>query len=169
MTYLMFIVCLLVFYGFLGLCLCVYPEDGVVWLVFCFVLGSFMLGVIGVSFVALMLFIVYVGGMMVVFAYSVAVTSEVGVKVGRWVRKVVSFCFGVVAFCFGFYVVGGLSFLFRVGLLFDGSVSSDFDGVSLFYSDGAFCLLICGWGLFLVLFVVLELVRGGFRGALRAV
>lgn len=45
----------------------------------------------------------------------------------------------------------------------------DFCGVSLLYSTGGAGLLVCGWGLLLTLFVVLELTRGLSRGGLRVV
>lgn len=48
-------------------------------------------------------------------------------------------------------------------------VRLDFSGVAMFYSCGVGLLLVAGWGLLLVLFVVLELVRGLSRGAIRAV
>lgn len=49
------------------------------------------------------------------------------------------------------------------------SVRLDFSGVAMFYSRGAGIFLVAGWGLLLTLFVVLELVRGLSRGAIRAV
>lgn len=45
----------------------------------------------------------------------------------------------------------------------------DTDGVSLMYSSGGAVLLVGAWVLLLTLFVVLDLVRGLDRGALRAV
>lgn len=49
------------------------------------------------------------------------------------------------------------------------SVRMDFSGVAMFYSCGVGLFLVAGWGLLLTLFVVLELVRGLSRGAIRAV
>lgn len=49
------------------------------------------------------------------------------------------------------------------------SVRLDFSGVAMFYSGGVGMFLVAGWGLLLTLFVVLELVRGLSRGAIRAV
>lgn len=48
-------------------------------------------------------------------------------------------------------------------------VRLDFSGVAMFYSWGVGLFLVAGWGLLLTLFVVLELVRGLSRGAIRAV
>ena len=53
----------------------------------------------------------------------------------------------------------------------DGFSMDDADtaGGALLYSDGGGLLLACAWVLLLALLVVLELTRGGGRGALRAV
>nr|YP_009510320.1 NADH dehydrogenase subunit 6 [Neocyema erythrosoma]BBA85501.1 NADH dehydrogenase subunit 6 [Neocyema erythrosoma] len=45
----------------------------------------------------------------------------------------------------------------------------DFCGVAFLYGLGGMMLIICGWGLLITLFSVLELVRGQSRGALRAI
>lgn len=45
----------------------------------------------------------------------------------------------------------------------------DLTGVALMYSSGGWALVIGAWVLLLTLFVVLEVVRGANRGALRAV
>lgn len=54
----------------------------------------------------------------------------------------------------------------NVGISF---VRLDFSGVAMLYSCGVGMFLVAGWGLLLTLFVVLELVRGLSRGAIRAV
>nr|AAG39570.1 NADH dehydrogenase subunit 6 [Phylloscopus trochiloides trochiloides] len=54
----------------------------------------------------------------------------------------------------------------NVGVSF---IRLDFGGAAVLYSWGAGLFLIGGWGLLLTLFVVLELVRGLSRGAIRAV
>lgn len=72
----------------------------------------------------------------------------------------------------GFVMGGVLETLVDEGTVNSGgllSIRSDFSGVAVLYSEGAGLLLIGGWGLLLTLFVVLELVRGLSRGAIRAV
>lgn len=72
----------------------------------------------------------------------------------------------------GFVVSGVVGLLGDEGTVNNGgllSVRSDFSGAALLYSDGVGLLLVGGWGLLLTLFVVLELVRGLSRGAIRAV
>nr|BAJ54439.1 NADH dehydrogenase subunit 6 [Campylomormyrus numenius] len=127
----------------------------------------------GGSFLSLVLFLIYLGGMLVVFAYSAALAAEPYPEAwGDW--SVLSY---VVVYIFGVLLVGG----WMSGGWYEGSlvvveelkefsvVRGDFSGVALMYSSGGWMLMICGWVLLLTLFVVLELTRGLSRGALRAV
>nr|YP_009040185.1 NADH dehydrogenase subunit 6 [Pericrocotus ethologus]AGI78567.1 NADH dehydrogenase subunit 6 [Pericrocotus ethologus] len=148
------------------------PYYGVVGLVMASVAGCGWLVSLGTSFVSLVLVMVYLGGMLVVFVYSVSLAADPYPE--SWVDL------GVVGYGLGMglvivigIIVGGffemsvkLETVNNVGLL---SVRSDFSGVAMFYSCGAGLFLIAGWGLLLTLFVVLELVRGLSRGAIRAV
>nr|YP_010045713.1 NADH dehydrogenase subunit 6 [Zoothera aurea]ALH07260.1 NADH dehydrogenase subunit 6 [Zoothera aurea]QPG24588.1 NADH dehydrogenase subunit 6 [Zoothera aurea] len=148
------------------------PYYGVVGLVLASVAGCGWLVSLGVSFVSLVLVMVYLGGMLVVFVYSVSLAADpypeawadlgvVGYGLGMCLVVVVGVALGVeleLVVSGGTVDFGGLS-----------SVRSDFSGVAVFYSWGAGLFLIGGWGLLLTLFVVLELVRGLSRGAIRAV
>nr|YP_001096532.1 NADH dehydrogenase subunit 6 [Melopsittacus undulatus]ABO36795.1 NADH dehydrogenase subunit 6 [Melopsittacus undulatus]ALG64511.1 NADH dehydrogenase subunit 6 [Melopsittacus undulatus]UBQ34023.1 NADH dehydrogenase subunit 6 [Melopsittacus undulatus] len=145
------------------------PYYGVVGLVFGSVVGCGWLVSLGVSFVSLVLFMVYLGGMLVVFVYSVSLAADPFPQVwGGW---------RVVGYVLGLMLVVGVGFVgwdkgFGVGTVDSVGVSFarlDFSGVALFYSCGAGMFLVAGWGLLLTLFVVLELVRGLSRGAIRAV
>nr|YP_009684269.1 NADH dehydrogenase subunit 6 [Pionites leucogaster]QDP17082.1 NADH dehydrogenase subunit 6 [Pionites leucogaster] len=148
------------------------PHYGVVGLVFGSVVGCGWLVSLGASFVSLVLFMVYLGGMLVVFVYSVSLAADPFPEVwGGW--RVVGYALGLVlAVSVGLVVWGwgggGLKVgtVDSVGALF---VRLDFSGVALFYSHGAGVFLVAGWGLLLTLFVVLELVRGLSRGVIRAV
>nr|YP_009164677.1 NADH dehydrogenase subunit 6 [Forpus passerinus]AJG35648.1 NADH dehydrogenase subunit 6 [Forpus passerinus] len=148
------------------------PYYGVVGLVFGSVMGCGWLVGLGASFVSLVLFMVYLGGMLVVFVYSVSLAADPFPQVwGGW--RVVGYVMGLVfAAGIGFVVYGwgggdfGLRTVDSVGVFF---ARLDFSGVALFYSWGVGMFLVAGWGLLLALFVVLELVRGLFRGAIRAV
>nr|P43190.1 RecName: Full=NADH-ubiquinone oxidoreductase chain 6; AltName: Full=NADH dehydrogenase subunit 6 [Aethia pusilla]CAA52131.1 NADH dehydrogenase subunit 6 [Aethia pusilla] len=149
------------------------PYYGVVGLVLASVAGCGWLLSLGVSFVSLVLFMVYLGGMLVVFVYSVSLAADpfpeawgdLGV-VGYGVGFVMVLMVGMVVGGF----VGSLDFgvvtVDSVGMF---SVRLDFSGVAMFYSCGVGMFLVAGWGLLLTLFVVLELVRGLSRGAIRAV
>nr|ACI28675.1 NADH dehydrogenase subunit 6 [Xiphophorus hellerii] len=126
----------------------------------------------GGCFLSLILFLIYLGGMLVVFAYSAAMAAEPFPEGwGSWptLRLMVGYVVGV-GVAWGWWenlVWGGL-------LGFDGAVElsvlrGDVGGVSLMYSSGGWLLIGGGWVLLLTLFVVLELTRGLSRGALRAV
>nr|AUR26770.1 NADH dehydrogenase subunit 6 [Climacteris picumnus]AUR27017.1 NADH dehydrogenase subunit 6 [Climacteris picumnus] len=148
------------------------PYYGVVGLVLASVVGCGWLVSLGVSFISLVLVMVYLGGMLVVFVYSVSLAADPHPE--SWVDwRVLGYGFGL-----GFVVVVGtfLSGLYGCwpgGETVNGSgfvvVRSDFSGAAVFYSWGVGMFLIAGWGLLLTLFVVLELVRGLSRGAIRAV
>nr|BAE79940.1 NADH dehydrogenase subunit 6 [Cromeria occidentalis] len=127
----------------------------------------------GGSFLSLVLFLIYLGGMLVVFAYSAALAAEPYPE--SWGdRSVVGY---VLLYIFS---VLGLGALFLDG--WDGKswvvvdnlnelfmLRGDMGGVGLVYSSGGAMLVICAWVLLLTLFVVLELTRGLSRGAIRAV
>nr|YP_009707754.1 NADH dehydrogenase subunit 6 [Grammatobothus polyophthalmus]QES95372.1 NADH dehydrogenase subunit 6 [Grammatobothus polyophthalmus] len=127
----------------------------------------------GGSFLALVLFLIYLGGMLVVFAYSAALASEPYPE--TWGSRPV--LFNMV----GFVVAVALVSFFFSGVWFEaswlgvdelGEFSSsrgDMSGVALIYSSGGGLLVIGAGVLLLTLFVVLELTRGLSRGALRAV
>nr|YP_009145211.1 NADH dehydrogenase subunit 6 [Tetraogallus himalayensis]AKJ86836.1 NADH dehydrogenase subunit 6 [Tetraogallus himalayensis] len=149
------------------------PYYGVVGLVVASVVGCGWLVNLGVSFVSLVLFMIYLGGMLVVFVYSVSLAADPYPEAwGNW--RVVGYGLGfVLVVCVG-VVLGGLVDFWKVGVAtVDGGgmsfVRLDFSGVAVFYSCGVGLFLVAGWGLLLVLFVVLELVRGLSRGAIRAV
>nr|YP_009160602.1 NADH dehydrogenase subunit 6 [Ianthocincla ocellata]AKR07223.1 NADH dehydrogenase subunit 6 [Ianthocincla ocellata] len=148
------------------------PYYGVVGLVMASVAGCGWLVSLGVSFMSLVLVMVYLGGMLVVFVYSVSLAADPYPKGwGDW--GVVGYGLGMGLVVVVGVVLGGLyEVLVSVGTVNNaglGLVRLDFGGVAMFYSWGAGLFLIGGWGLLLTLFVVLELVRGLSRGAIRAV
>nr|YP_010381400.1 NADH dehydrogenase subunit 6 [Sarcoramphus papa]YP_010381401.1 NADH dehydrogenase subunit 6 [Sarcoramphus papa]UDH54040.1 NADH dehydrogenase subunit 6 [Sarcoramphus papa]UDH54041.1 NADH dehydrogenase subunit 6 [Sarcoramphus papa] len=149
------------------------PYYGVVGLVLASVVGCGWLLSLGVSFVSLVLFMVYLGGMLVVFVYSVSLAAD-PFPVAWGDQRVVGYGVGLIlVLAVGVGVMGvvggwewGVITVDSGGLV---SVRLDFSGVAMFYSRGAGMFLVAGWGLLLTLFVVLELVRGLSRGAIRAV
>nr|WDE77705.1 NADH dehydrogenase subunit 6 [Vireo olivaceus]WDE77714.1 NADH dehydrogenase subunit 6 [Vireo olivaceus] len=148
------------------------PYYGVVGLVVASIAGCGWLVSLGVSFVSLVLVMVYLGGMLVVFVYSVSLAADPYPE--SWASwRVVGYGLGM-----GFVVVIGVIVVGSFGIVVGGdtvnnvglsAIRSDFSGVAMFYSRGSGMFLVAGWGLLLTLFVVLELVRGVSRGAIRAV
>nr|AHA61194.1 NADH dehydrogenase subunit 6 [Sebastiscus marmoratus]QPL17168.1 NADH dehydrogenase subunit 6 [Sebastiscus marmoratus]QTW90984.1 NADH dehydrogenase subunit 6 [Sebastiscus marmoratus]UFQ23869.1 NADH dehydrogenase subunit 6 [Sebastiscus marmoratus]UFQ23882.1 NADH dehydrogenase subunit 6 [Sebastiscus marmoratus] len=127
----------------------------------------------GGPFLSLVLFLIYLGGMLVVFAYSAALAAEPypeswvsGPVVGDMVMYLVGVGVASSVFWGGWYEsswvpadeFGELSVL-----------RGDIGGVALMYSLGGGMLVLSAWVLLLTLLVVLELTRGLSRGALRAV
>nr|QXU57598.1 NADH dehydrogenase subunit 6 [Calotes emma] len=122
--------------------------------------GCGILAEVGSFFLALVLYLVYLGGMLVVFAYSVALSSDVYPEAWGevfenspvlWYYLFVSvwlFCGLMAADGYQYFSVGGVGF------------ESGFGGVSLLYGVGGWNLIIVGVGLLMTLFIVLELVRG---------
>nr|YP_009976010.1 NADH dehydrogenase subunit 6 [Cinclosoma punctatum]QNL16297.1 NADH dehydrogenase subunit 6 [Cinclosoma punctatum] len=147
------------------------PYYGVVGLVMASVAGCGWLVSLGVSFVSLVLVMVYLGGMLVVFVYSVSLAADPYPE--SWADwRVVGYALGIGLVVVGFVVIGLSEFTLEGDTVNNAGLSlarSDFGGVAMFYSWGAGLFLIAGWGLLLTLFVVLELVRGLSRGAIRAV
>nr|YP_009407675.1 NADH dehydrogenase subunit 6 [Pseudogobius fulvicaudus]AIX03635.1 NADH dehydrogenase subunit 6 [Pseudogobius fulvicaudus] len=149
------------------------PYFGALGLVVVSGMGCGVLVGHGAPFLSLVLFLIYLGGMLVVFAYSAALAAEpfpeaLGSR-------------GVALNAFG-YLIGvlvGVSFFWENwygGLWFTADESGEFflsrgdmGGVALMYSSGGPMLVLSGWVLLLTLFVVLEVCRGSSRGALRAV
>nr|WIL95362.1 NADH dehydrogenase subunit 6 [Pristipomoides auricilla] len=127
----------------------------------------------GGSFLSLVLFLIYLGGMLVVFAYSAALAAEPYPE--TWgSRSVAAY---MVMYVLGVMLVSGLfwggwyeSSWMSVDELGEFSMlRGDIGGVALMYSLGGGMLVISAWVLLLTLFVVLELTRGLSRGTLRAV
>nr|BAD20561.1 NADH dehydrogenase subunit 6 [Buergeria buergeri] len=130
--------------------------------------GCFVLIKGGVGFLSLVLFLVYLGGMMVVFAYCAALVAEPYPE--AWGSGAVTVYIAVywIVIMIWWVVYGGFKVNLNIGV---GSwfLSNEWWGVSELMSMGGWMLLFGGWGLLLTLFVVLEVVRGHKAGTLRAV
>nr|YP_010568095.1 NADH dehydrogenase subunit 6 [Kalophrynus palmatissimus]UZC57489.1 NADH dehydrogenase subunit 6 [Kalophrynus palmatissimus] len=131
--------------------------------------GCLILMTEGLTFLSLVLFLVYLGGMMVVFAYSAALVAEPYPE--AWGNV------GVVGYLVSYGLVLLLGWML-VGVVLEGEVSYvaggsmsswEWWGVSEIFWCGGWILFVAGWGLLLTLFVALEVVRGHYSGALRAV
>nr|YP_009654582.1 NADH dehydrogenase subunit 6 [Polypedates braueri]QCI03850.1 NADH dehydrogenase subunit 6 [Polypedates braueri]UKT59901.1 NADH dehydrogenase subunit 6 [Polypedates braueri] len=130
--------------------------------------GCFVLVKSGLGFLSLVLFLIYLGGMMVVFAYCSALVAEPYPE--AWGSHAVLYY--IFLYCLvvlvGVILGGGVWDVVKYNVSHD-LVLSEWWGVSELLSAGGWVLVCCGWGLLLTLFVVLEVVRGHSVGALRAV
>nr|YP_009232546.1 NADH dehydrogenase subunit 6 [Zebrias crossolepis]AID59820.1 NADH dehydrogenase subunit 6 [Zebrias crossolepis]AMA34334.1 NADH dehydrogenase subunit 6 [Zebrias crossolepis] len=173
MTFILFLVLFMLVLGLVAVASNPSPYFGALGLVVTAGVGCGILVGHGGSFLSLVLFLIYLGGMLVVFAYSAALAAEPypeswgsGAVMAYWVVYLVGI------FVTGALFFGGWSELSWVVVdeLCEFSVSrGDTGGVALVYSGGGLLLAVSAWALLLTLFVVLELTRGLSRGALRAV
>nr|YP_009182790.1 NADH dehydrogenase subunit 6 [Austrolebias charrua]AKL82663.1 NADH dehydrogenase subunit 6 [Austrolebias charrua] len=135
--------------------------------------GCGLLVCLGSSFLSLILFLVYLGGMLVVFAYSIAFTVSFnleGVENYSSLNSFVMLVFGAMTCCFIFgnkseneMCVTGMSFDTN-NLVQENTVS-----VAFLYGEGGGLLVISSLALLVALLVVLMVVRGSLRGALRVI
>nr|QCQ82529.1 NADH dehydrogenase subunit 6 [Carinotetraodon travancoricus] len=127
----------------------------------------------GGSFLSLVLFLIYLGGMLVVFAYSAALAAEPYPETfgSGAVLTTMLMYFGVVVLVFVLFLGGWGEYSWEVvdGGDWHSMFRGDMVGVAYMYSYGGGLLMVGAWVLLLTLFVVLELTRGLSRGALRAV
>nr|WNH37228.1 NADH dehydrogenase subunit 6 [Etmopterus gracilispinis] len=127
----------------------------------------------GGSFLSLVLFLIYLGGMLVVFAYTAALAAEPYPEtLVDW-----SVLLYISIYLLGLFLVSKYFLIKECGLGWVGveesssleTIRGDFGGVALLYSNGGIMLVLGGWVLLLTLFVILELTRGLSYGTLRVV
>nr|AGS43542.1 NADH dehydrogenase subunit 6 [Pseudorasbora elongata] len=173
MTYFMFMLLVALIVGLIAVASNPTPYFAALGLVVAAGVGCGVLIGCGGSFLSLVLFLIYLGGMLVVFAYSAALAAEPFPE--AWgSRSVASY---VLVYSAGVILAAGLFW----GGWYEGSwviidelkefsmLRGDVSGVAVMYSFGGAMLVICAWVLLLTLLVVLELTRGLSRGTLRAV
>nr|YP_010892838.1 NADH dehydrogenase subunit 6 [Nannoperca obscura]AEB26574.1 NADH dehydrogenase subunit 6 [Nannoperca obscura]WJQ22542.1 NADH dehydrogenase subunit 6 [Nannoperca obscura] len=173
MTYIMFLFLFGLVLGLIAVASNPSPYFAALGLVVVAGMGCGVLVGHGGPFLSLVLFLIYLGGMLVVFAYSTALVAEPYPE--SWGSRPVAV-----------YMVMYLAVVTVASVLLGGGwyetswvivdefeefsvFRGDIAGVALMYSLGGGMLLISVWVLLLTLFVVLELTRGLSRGALRAV
>nr|WNH36908.1 NADH dehydrogenase subunit 6 [Centrobranchus nigroocellatus] len=173
MTYFLSLLVLGLMLGFVAVASNPSPYFAALGLVVVAGMGCGILVGYGGTFLSLVLFLIYLGGMLVVFAYSSAFAAEPFPE--TWGdRSVLKFVIGyitmVVAVGSQFWSDWFEESWGEVNELNGFSVlQANISGVGMIYSLGGLLLVICGWVLLITLFVVLELTRGLSRGALRAV
>nr|BAU46428.1 NADH dehydrogenase subunit 6 [Acheilognathus cyanostigma] len=173
MTYIMFLLLVALILGLIAVASNPTPYFAALGLVVAAGVGCGILISSGGSFLSLVLFLIYLGGMLVVFAYSAALAAEPFPE--AWGnRSVMGY---VLIYLVGVMLVAGIfwgewyegSWVLVDGLKEFSLLRGDVGGVAMMYSLGGLMLVICAWVLLLTLLVVLELTRGLSRGALRAV
>nr|UPE49958.1 NADH dehydrogenase subunit 6 [Sinocyclocheilus angustiporus]UPE49971.1 NADH dehydrogenase subunit 6 [Sinocyclocheilus oxycephalus] len=173
MTYFMFLLLMALVVGLVAVASNPTPYFAALGLVVAAGVGCGILAGHGGSFLSLVLFLIYLGGMLVVFAYSAALAAEPFPEAwgNRSVLGYVAVYLLGVSLVAGFFWGGWYegSWVVVDGLKEFSVLRGDISGVAMMYSSGGVMLVICAWVLLLTLLVVLELTRGLSRGALRAV
>ena len=173
MTYIGFILSIMFVIGFVGFSSKPSPIYGGLVLI---ISGGFGCGIVisfGGSFLGLMVFLVYLGGMLVVFGYTTAIATEQYPE--TWVSNATvlgAFVLGVlmeVMLILYVFKSGEVEVVFKFGGMGDWVVSGSGDfgvfseeivGVSALYSYGVWIIIVTGWSLFVGVLVILEVTRG---------
>nr|WNH22464.1 NADH dehydrogenase subunit 6 [Citharichthys spilopterus] len=136
-------------------------------------MGCGLLAGHGGSFLCFILFLIYLGGMLVVFGYSAALAAEPYPEtLGSWrvLARMLGYVVGLLLLCGVFWGDWqGYSWVVVDEVAEDSVSRGDEGGVAGMFSLGGWMLLMCAWALLLTLLVVLELTRGSARGPLRHV
>ncbi|YP_003162770.1 NADH dehydrogenase subunit 6 (mitochondrion) [Scophthalmus maximus] len=173
MTFIMYLALLCFVVGLVGVASNPSPYFAAFGLVLVAGMGCGILLGHGGAFLSLILLLIYLGGMLVVFAYSAALAAEPYPE--SWgSRPVVAAIFlymGAVGVALGWAYGGWYEVSWTLADEFGefSLLRGDMVGVALMYGSGGWMLVISAWVLFLTLLVVLSLTRGLSRGALRVV
>nr|WHU29543.1 NADH dehydrogenase subunit 6 [Elassoma zonatum] len=173
MMYVMFLLMVGLVVGLVGVASNPSPYFAALGLVLVAGVGCGLLAGHGGAFLSLVLFLIYLGGMLVVFAYSAALAAEPYPE--SWgSRSVVVYMvtyMTLVLLCSAIFWGGWYDFSWVPACDMSDfvAVHLSMGGVAVVYSLGGLPLIISAWVLLLTLLVVLELTRGLARGALRAV
>nr|QAB45473.1 NADH dehydrogenase subunit 6 [Callosciurus adamsi] len=173
MTYLTYLLSMLFVLGFVGFSSKPSPIYGGLGLIVSGGIGCGIVLYFGGSFLGLMVFLIYLGGMLVVFGYTTAMATEEYPE--TWGSGVVML---------GLLLLG---LLMEVGMallpvLYDeveiviefnnledwavfegdelGLIREDSMGVAALYSYGSWLMVVAGWSLFVGIFIVIEITRG---------
>nr|QZJ46491.1 NADH dehydrogenase subunit 6 [Lophuromys chrysopus] len=173
MTNYIFILSMIFLAGSLGLALKPSPIYGGLVLIVCGCVGCFMVLGLGGSFLGLMVFLIYLGGMLVVFGYTTAMATEEYPETwsSNWLVMGVLIV-GIIMELYMFYVVESYDIVELeadsggtdswavyetddVGIMGEGGV-----GVAALYSCASWLMVVAGWSLFVGVVIIIEITRG---------
>nr|YP_009424266.1 NADH dehydrogenase subunit 6 [Sundasciurus brookei]ARH02633.1 NADH dehydrogenase subunit 6 [Sundasciurus brookei] len=173
MTYMTYLLSALFVLGFVGFSSKPSPIYGGLGLIISGGMGCGIVLYFGGSFLGLMVFLIYLGGMMVVFGYTTAMATEeypetwgsgvvvLGVLLlGLLVELLIvllSVLYDEVEVVIEFNNMEGWE-VFETDEL--GLMGEDSMGVAALYSYGCWLMVVAGWSLFVSIFIVIEITRG---------
>lgn len=172
-VYIVSILSIIFVVGFVGFSSKPSPIYGGVGLILSGAVGCGIVVSFGGSFLGLMVFLIYLGGILVVFGYTTAIAIEQYPE--AWISNIVvmgSFIVGlVIEFLLVLYVLVGekLEMTFEFNEIGDWAIYdvSDFEvftkesiGVAALYSYGNWLVVVTGWSLLIGVVIILEITRG---------
>nr|YP_002519818.1 NADH dehydrogenase subunit 6 [Thylacinus cynocephalus]ACK57337.1 NADH dehydrogenase subunit 6 [Thylacinus cynocephalus]ACK57350.1 NADH dehydrogenase subunit 6 [Thylacinus cynocephalus]ATD52293.1 NADH dehydrogenase subunit 6 [Thylacinus cynocephalus]ATD52319.1 NADH dehydrogenase subunit 6 [Thylacinus cynocephalus]ATD52345.1 NADH dehydrogenase subunit 6 [Thylacinus cynocephalus] len=159
-----FLLSLMLVMGFVAFASKPSPVYGGLSLVISGGIGCGIVVSLGNVFLGLIVFLIYLGGMLVVFGYTAAMATEEYPE--SWVGNLVAFSMLVFAFLtelLWYMMSGEILAVYNMELLDslgNYCVGQDWNGVSWLYGCGGWALVLLGWVLFMTILVILEIVRG---------
>nr|APH08417.1 NADH dehydrogenase subunit 6 [Tamias quadrivittatus] len=173
MTYIVYLLSMLFVLGFVGFSSKPSPIYGGLGLIVSGGVGCGMVMYFGGSFLGLMVFLIYLGGMLVVFGYTTAMATEEypetwSSSVVIWGVLLLGVLVEVLIIVF-MVLYGGVDGVVELGNLDDwmvngedelGLIREDSMGVAAMYSCGSWLMVVAGWSLFVSIFIVIEITRG---------
>nr|AIG23498.1 NADH dehydrogenase subunit 6 [Murexia naso] len=159
-----YLLSLLLIIGFVAFASKPSPVFGGLSLVVSGGLGCAMVVSLNSVFLGLIVFLIYLGGMLVVFGYTAAMATEEYPE--SWVDNLMAFSMLLLALLMEvvwLMMFGEVEVVVAIEL-FDSlggyCVGQDWNGVSLLYGCGGWAMVLLGWILFITILVVLEVIRG---------
>nr|UFP91237.1 NADH dehydrogenase subunit 6 [Scaptonyx fusicaudus] len=173
MTYIVFILSTILVVSFVGFSSKPSPIYGGVGLIISGGVGCGIVLSYGGSFLGLMVFLIYLGGMLVVFGYTTAMAMEEYPEV--WVSNKIVLSLFILGFMGELLFVGycvtdeKLEIVLNFNgqgdwVIYDtgdsGFFSEEAMGIAALYSYGTWLVIVTGWSLVIGVLVVMEITRG---------
>nr|AIN94945.1 NADH dehydrogenase subunit 6 [Ateles hybridus] len=176
MTYALFSLSIMLVMGFVGFSSKPSPIYGGLVLIFSGAVGCAITLYFGGSYVGLMVFLIYLGGMMVVFGYTAAMAIDEHPE--TWVSSIDIlgiFMLGLMMEVVMIILLGGdpnktaeVAVNYKTvssWMVYEsegpGLIREDPTGASALYNYGVWVALVTCWALFMGMHIVIELTRGG--------
>nr|AIW64023.1 NADH dehydrogenase subunit 6 [Microcebus rufus] len=173
MAYTIFLLSIIFVLGFMSFSSKPSPIYGGVGLIVSGAVGCIIIMGFGVSFMGLMVFLIYLGGMLVVFGYTTAMATEEypetwGSSVVIWGALLSGILMESLLMVWllehdGVEMVVGFNSLENWIMFMDKGLSiirEDSLGVSALYNYASWWMVAAGWALFVSVLIVIEIIRG---------